>query len=88
MTAPRYIDLAQLLLSASGSGQAVQVLPGYVTAWNGTTRENTVSAGATEYANLPSMFPGELAIGPVVLIKIGDAAPFILGRIYLPDPGA
>lgn len=86
MTAPRYIDLAQLLLSGVGSGQQVQILPGYATAWDGVTRENTVSAGATEYSNLPCMFPTLMAVGPIVLIKVGDAAPIILGRIYLPDP--
>lgn len=88
MTAPRYIDLVSLLLPATGGGQAVQVLPGYVTAWDDVTRENTVSAGATEYSNLPCMFPTLLAVGPVVLIKVGDASPTILGRIYLPAPGA
>lgn len=90
MSAPvprRYVDLASLLLTAEGaSGLTVRVLPGYCTAWDDVTRENTVSAGATEYTDLPSMFPSLMAVGPIVLVAVGEASPFILGRIYNAEP--
>lgn len=85
MTAPRYVDLATLLLQAGPDGMVVRVLPGYCTAWSGTAPyPNTVSAGATQYTNLPVMFPSLMATGQIVLVKVGDSAPFILGRIYVP----
>lgn len=77
-------DLARFLLG-SPDGGTLPFYGGYMTAWNPTTRENTVSGGAQEFTNLPCINPTLLAVGPVLLLDT-PAAPIILGRIYTADP--
>lgn len=89
MTAP-FIDPSDLTpLLATGDGKAYPYRPalaGRLTAWNSTTRANTVKIGGTTYTNLPVLSPAEatLAVDVTVLCIPFQDIYAVVGRLRIP----
>lgn len=83
-------DLARLFLddnAAARGGRGTQTFArGYMTAWNGTTRENTVTLDTATFENLAVVAPlDQYAASAFMLLAFpgNGANPIVLGRLYL-----
>lgn len=76
--------LADALVGTGSKDYAFSPTMGmFLTAWNPTTRENTVTDGAVTYTNLFCLNPADLAVGRVLIVQTGGR-PVILGNLYGP----
>lgn len=76
--------LARLLLGPGPSGYgAAPVQPAVCTAWNPTTRQNTVTDGAATWTDLPCIAPSLMGTGRVLLLNT-PGRPVLLGLLYTP----
>jgi hypothetical protein len=75
------------LLSPRGRGPGVELVTGYLTAWNGTTFENTVEVDGIPLSDLPVIHvadPADLATNTVVALLRSRGRHYILGRVTTP----
>lgn len=83
--AERLDDLAPLL---SPVRQAeISIAQGYLTAWNGTTHENTVQVNGATLTNLPLVHMGDpdaLTASSVVLLLRVRNTYYLLGKVTYP----
>lgn len=79
--------LASLLTPAADAGTLSSlIIYGQLSAWNGTTFANTVTAddGRT-LTNLPAVDVDSIAVGRVALLNPGgNCRPIILGNVWFP----
>ncbi|MCF7548894.1 hypothetical protein [Pseudonocardia sp. WMMC193] len=82
-----YVDPASLVpLFDPSSGGAGQFQMGRLTAWNGTTRANTVNVLTQNRTNLPVLSSAEATLAApctVLLVPVGPTY-VIVGRIRVP----
>lgn len=59
---------------------------GFLSAWNTTTGENTVTVDVVTYTNCPFLTPNDHAAGNPVLLAVppGGGLPIIIGRFRIP----
>jgi hypothetical protein len=72
-------DPLALLLGGGDGGRPLEVFPGYCEATAPITVQITGDVVLTGLRYLGA--PGSLAVGPVMLLRMPDSAPLILGNI-------
>lgn len=80
-----YVPSGSLVPLFPSSGAARPNVQGRLTAWNGTTRANTVEVGGVARTNVPVLgTPTLTAPCSVLLIPFGSSEYLIADRIYTP----
>lgn len=77
-------DYLTRLLTVDPEPDRPVALGAYLTAWNPTTGENTVSVGATNYTNLPAIRPTITGTGPVLILFTPE--PVLIGTVTPATP--
>lgn len=73
-------DLTRLFLPPTAGAGTQLFTSAVMTAWNGTTKANTVTNGVVTYTNLPVINAAGLAVG-LVLLANTPAGPIVLGNL-------
>lgn len=83
--AERLDDLASLIAPVRQA--EISIAQGYLTAWNGTTYENTVQVNGATLTDLPLVHlgdPASLAASTVVLLLRVRNTYYLLGKVTYP----